>query len=603
MNAPNTLDELIDGLRSGTVSRRAFIRRACGLGLTGAMATALAREAAAQGATPGAATPAASPAAGGAATRSITREEYLAQMKSFYEFIEPGNSGGQVIYVNSSDIGTLNPIIRIDVNALFVIANLFNNLVTQSPVDGSIVPDLADYWETSADGLTYTFHLNKNATWHDGKPVTADDVIFSFAAAMDETGQSPYRADLVASLASTRAIDEHTVELVATRRLAVFLYKTALNISIVPKHIWESTPVANWGASPAATGTDPAQVIGSGPFRFVEWVQGDHATIERNDDYWVPEQTATIDQFIYRVVADQNSAVQSLKAGESDISGLSSSQVESVESNDNLVVKSYDTFGWQMFIPNQDPERGTFGKDKRVRQALMYALDRQLIVDQILNGYGVKADGMQPVITRAYMPDKLTTIYGYDPDKAKALLDEAGWVDTDGDGIREKDGVKFSTEFPFDSGDAQTAQIVTYIQEAWKEIGVDIQPSAIVQSALIEQVLGGDFQLALMGVTWSDEDQGILYRSDAFPEAGGFNVPRYSNPEFDKLNDAQLIEFDDARRMDLIAQANDILNEDVASGLLYFARGVAGFSSALHNFVPNAYGAWWLAPYLWVEPR
>lgn len=570
------------------------------------MAGVLVQTAVAQSATPEGATPEASPAASpvaGAATKSITREEFLANLKTAYKIDAPENKGGQVIYVNSSDMGTLNPIIRSDINALYVIANVFNSLITQSPVDGSIVPDLADYWEVSADGMTYTFHPNKNAAWHDGKPVTSDDVIFSFESTMNEKGNSPYRADLVATLASIKAIDAHTVELVSKKKIAVFLTKTAINVVIMPKHIWETVPVENWGAAPGSTGTDPSKVIGSGPFRFVEWVQGDHATIVRNDAYWVPEQMPTIDRFTYRVVADQNSAIQSLKTGESDICDVPSSQISTLKSDANLVVDTFDTWGWTMFIPNQDPEKGKLCTDKRVRQALMYALDRDLIVNQLLSGSGVKAEGMQPTLSRAYAPEKLTTHYGYDINRAKSLLDAAGWVDTDGDGIREKDGVKFSTDLPYSSGDAVLVQLVIYLQQSWKEIGVDVQPLELTGAPYNDRILGGDFQIAMVGIVWTDEDQGILYRGDATPEKGGFNLPRFSNPEYDKLNDEQLVEFDIKKRMELIEASNNILNENVAAGVLFFTKGATGFGKTLHNFVPNAYGGWWLAPYIWVDPR
>ncbi|MGC4193063.1 MAG: ABC transporter substrate-binding protein [Thermomicrobiales bacterium] len=595
-----------DQRRAGSIDRRTFVHLATAAGMTAGTALALASSAGAQ-ATPGSspgASPAASPMASpaGPMTRSVTRDDYLAQLRDHFAFTEAASTGGEVIYANSSDIETVNPLIRVDTYALFLVQNMFNSLVTQSVIDGTVVPDLADYWETSADFRTVIFHINANATWHDGKPVTADDVLFSFQAAMDASGVSPYRSDLVANLASITAIDEKTVRLDAIAAHAVFLNKTALLVPIMPKHIWESIPVANWGSAPGSTGTDPSQVIGSGPFRFVEWVANDHATMERWDQYWVPEMIPAIDKGTYRVVPDLSTAIQTLKTGESDIVTVPPQQIKDFDGSTDVTVATYDDWSWTLFSPQQDPAVAKFCHQKEVRQALMYALDRDGMVEGILAGNATVAEGLQPIPSRAYAPDRLSTHYTYDVEKAKSLLESAGWVDSDGDGIREKDGVKFSTEFYYDSSDPASDQIVAYLQQAWKEIGVDITPTTLAQSALIEQIVGkNDYQLALFGLSWTEEDQGILYRTDSWPDKGGFNVSRYSNPEFDALNDEQLKEFDDAKRMAIIEESNNILNDDVAVGLMYFNKGAVGFQNRVQNYPPNAFGTFWQLPFVWIN--
>ncbi len=601
MNA-ETLNDMLFDVRRGDLSRRVFLRRAATIGISATSAIALLESVGAQlsspvaspGATP-AASPGASPVATGPATRSISRDEYLAALETTFAFEKPANAGGQVIYVSTIDMKTLNPAIRADVAALFVIGNIFNGLVTQSPIDGSIVPDLADYWEVAADGLTYTFYLNKDATWHDGQPVTAEDVVFTYDSVLDETGLSPVRADFVQVLKSSRAIDAHTVELVATGVSAVFLNKSASLIGIMPKHIWGSIPVAEWGGAPGSTGADVTKVIGSGPFKFVEWVQNDHATIARNDDYWLPNMIPAIDSFTLRVVPDAANALQSLGTGESDIAELPAAQINPFKSgNPDITVDIYDTFRWAFFVPNQDVKKALYFKDVGVRQALMYSLDRQSIVDDLLDGYAVRADGTQPVISKAYAPDKVTTIYDFD--QAKSLMEAAGWIDTDGDGVREKDGVKLSMEFPFNSSDPSATTLVTYLQQAWKEIGLEIQPNGIPQTTLIDRLFANDFQLSLLGITWTDEDQGTFFRTGV-----GFNLSHYSNPEYDKLNDEQLVELDVEKRMALIVEQSNILNDDVALGIMYFSKAATASSPKVHNLKPNAYGSYWSIGYVWVD--
>ncbi|MGC4193064.1 MAG: ABC transporter substrate-binding protein [Thermomicrobiales bacterium] len=599
------LTDLLEQARSGALDRRTFVQRALAAGIGANAAGAMFGAAAAQTASPEAspetspsASPAASPAVDhGAMTKSITREEDLARLQDHFSFEKPAKTGGQAIYVSTVDMKTLNPVIRADVAALFVIGNVFNSLVNISAIDGSNVPDLADYWEVSEDGLRYVFHINENAAWHDGQPVTADDVVFTFDAIVDPSGLCPVQSDFIQVVDSYRAIDTHTVEMIAKLPTAVFLNKSAALVGIMPKHIWESTPITEWPSAPGSTGTDPSKVVGSGPFKFTEWVQGDHATIAKNETYWLPDLVPVLDTYTLHVVADATSAIQTLTTGESDIADLPAPQIDAFKKgNPDMTVDVYDTFRWSFFIPNQDEKNAQFFKEKDVRQALMYALDREAIVTNLLDGYAVVAEGTQPVISRAYAPDSLTTHYTYDVDKAKSLLEAAGWVDSDGDGIREKDGVKMSMEFPYNSSDPTNDTLVPYLQQAWKAVGLDIQPSGMPQSNLIDRVFANDFQLSLLGITWTEEDQGTFFRTGV-----GFNLSHYSNPEYDKLNDEQLVELDDKKRMELLIQQTDILNEDVALGIMYFNKAATASNPRIHNLRPNAYGSTWSISYVWAE--
>ncbi|HVL26175.1 MAG TPA: ABC transporter substrate-binding protein, partial [Thermomicrobiales bacterium] len=172
-----TLAQLTGALRRGEVNRRTFIKQATALGLSAGAAGVLARHTLAQEATPGA-----SPAAGG--TTSITRQEYNTALREAFTFEEPASTGGQIIHVLTTDIRTLNPQLVTDTYSGYITGFVYEYLAGGSPIDGTPVPGLADYWELADDGVTYTFHINENATWHDGNPVTADDVIFSFDSIM-----------------------------------------------------------------------------------------------------------------------------------------------------------------------------------------------------------------------------------------------------------------------------------------------------------------------------------------------------------------------------------------------------------------------------------
>ena len=606
------LDRLVDQLRRGEISRRVFISRAAAFGLSGTAAGLLARQAGAQDASPEpspagspVASPVGSPAASpvaGAAMRSITREEYYAALREEYQFEEPAQTGGRVIHVDTSDVTTVNPTLVVDVYSGLITGFVFEALANTSVIDGTQVPGLADYWDVSADGLTYTFHLAENAMWHDGQPVTADDVIFTFDSVMAEESLSVRRSSLVNALASYRKVDDKTVELVALDRLATFVADTAGQFGIVPKHIWEGIPFAEWGTAPGATGQDPTQVIGSGPFRFVEWVRNDHVTLTRNAEYWDTENTPVIDEFIYRVVADAAAAVQTLRTGEADIVDIPSAQAATIrESNPELNVFEFDTFSFQYYEFNLDESRALPFRDVKVRQALMYALDRDLIVETVFQGLAIRADGSQPVLSVAYAPDRINTIYTYQPERANQLLEEAGWVDSDGDGIRDREGEKFSFEFLYSEGSAVYEQLIPYMQQAWGAVGVEMIPTQLPFSALVDAGESGNFEAAILGFSWGAEgSQGVMYRCDTVPPAG-FNDMRYCNERYDELDARQVRELDPEKRIELLIEQSNIINDDQANSVLVFSKAVVGSQPRLHNFIPNGYGTFWSIPYVWVE--
>jgi len=588
------LSELLAQLHRGDISRRMFLQLATAAGISAGAASIMARSVIAQ------ATPGASPTAG-FDTTSITREQYLAELDEAFPWEQPAGTGGQVIMISTGDIQTLNPNIASDIASSHIHYQTFSRLCFDSPIDGSQRPDLADSWEISDDGLVYTFHLNPNARFHDGEPVTAEDVVYSFDSVLDETSLSVRRSDLLQVVESYQAIDDHTFEMTAKDTFATTLIKSAKLVAIVPKHIWEPIPFADWGNAPGATGEDPAQVVGSGPFRFSEWVQNDHVTIVRNDDYFVPELVPAIDSFTLRITPEASSALQTIVTGESDIAEVPTAQVESIQADaPDLVIDAYDTTKFSYLGFNMDPERSPLFVDIPVRQAMMYALDRELVAEQILMGYSIPANGTQTPLSSAYAPEQTTTIYTYDPELAAQLLDEAGWVMGD-DGIREKDGVRFSFELLFQQGQQAYGQMVPYFQQAWQEIGIEMTPAEMPITTLLDSANARTFDALLLDFVWFvDGDQGSLFRCDALPP-NGFNQVGYCNPEFDRLNDEQLLELDVDRRNQLLIEQSNIVNDEVGIGMLFFDQAIVASSPRLHNYFPNGYGILASLPRVWVE--
>lgn len=537
----------------------------------------------------------ATPEGSGETIRSLTREEFTAELVEAQGFTEAETPGGTFIDSNTADIQTVHPFLAEEAASLGIVSLIYDQLVGGDPRTGQPAPTaLADYWEVAPDGRTYTFYLNKDATWHDGVDVTAADVQFSFDALASPDVGSVYTGSFVESVESWRVIDDDTFEMVAKEPLYTFLYD--LVAYIVPKHIWEDVPYTEWRTDTGATGTDPSRVIGSGPFKFEEWQQGSSVTLVRNDDYY--GKVPYIDSYSM-LIRDQTAAVNALLNGEIDATGLEPADIAAVEGTPGIVISHYPTRGFTYYEFNLNEEVTDRWLDERVRQAFLYALDRESIVNDILLGYAEVAQGTQPVISYAYDPDQIETRYDYDPEKAKSLLADAGWVDGDGDGIVEKDGEPLAFALLYGSGSPTSDQLVAYMQDAWRAIGVEMTPRALEFPALIEATTTNlDWDVALYGFQWDATFiQDIMFGCDQYQV--GFNDMKYCNPDLDAINDEAKRTFDEAARRDLIIQATNIVNDAQPVSVLHFSQAHSAYSDRLQNFFPSTWGT--SLEYVWIR--
>jgi len=593
---PNDLNRALTGHR---IDRRGLVIRAGVLGLSvGALGALAPSRAGAQDATP-------EQASGtGEVIRSMTRDDYHAKLREAFAFEEPQNQGGQVIWSQTADIATVNGLLTADYPTVYVTGFIFEPLVGSSPIDGQIIPALADSYEIAPDGKTYTFHLNKDAKWHDGTDVTAEDLKFTYDVALDEKSPNPRRSTIMQQLESYRVIDADTFEMVSKEPFATFLYDVPFQVFTMPKHIWEGVAPEAWPNDPGSTGQDPARVVGTGPFKFQEWRQGESVTLVRNDAYYDKEFTPVIDEFVMRVLPDPATEVEALKAGEIDlVEVIPAPQVEEVQNTEGLKVDIYPGYSFSYVGLNMDPEKTTLFQDQRVRAALFVAIDKEAIKDNIYLGFGEVARGTQPKLSFAYAPESIEETYSYDPERAKQLLADAGWADTNGDGIVEKDGQDFRFELLTSSGGgAVLDQLLAELQQRWQEIGIEMTPNLMEWSAMQDVTdKTHDFDALLQGFVWDPSgSQGALFRCDSYQ--GGFNNLKYCNEEFDTLDDQQLRELDREKRRELLIEQSKIVWNDLPVLIYRFGVERPGSSVRLHNFFPTGNGGvYWSLPFVWVE--
>jgi len=373
----------------------------------------------------------------------------------------PSAAGGEIIFGVTSDFATTIPTLSRDSTSASAQYLMYDGLFRIDPVELVPIPWLVTDWEVSDDQLTYTFNLRDDVRFHDGEPLTAEDAKFSIEALID-----PYNSSVLLGrlnvITGVEVLDTYTFQVVLEQPYApliTFLANTGAQI--LPKHLLE-------GEDLLATDflNNP---VGTGPFKFKEWAGGDHMTLVANEDYFLGRPR--LDSVVFRIVPDSASLVAALKTGEVDISGIGARDIPQVQGDPHLQVIEMPSDCFYTIGANLSQERF---QDKRVRQAIMYSLPREQMVAELLEGHGYVTDSYILRHSWAYNPDT-QPVYRQNLEKAKELLAEAGWVDTDGDGVVEKDGEPF--KFSLLSYTSITPGYNETIQQSLKDIGIqmDIQ--------------------------------------------------------------------------------------------------------------------------------
>ncbi len=514
------------------------------------------------------------------------------------EFDEPTGSGGLLIEGDISDISTLNPILRSDGYSATVIFIVFESLFKPNPTDLTPVGHLAKEWKVSDDGLTWTIKIRDGVTWHDGEPFTANDVAFSYQLYMNPDTTGPWSGDLNRKIESVTAIDDETVEF--KLKLVNADFQIAIgSLELIAEHIWKDVDPTTLPNDPGSNGTDPSRVVGTGPFIFQEWLVEDRVTCIANENYWGGKPY--LDEWIYRYVGDATAVLQALKVGDIDTGSIVESTVGELDGTE-VGVYNYPTLSFTFYGTNLDPEKSPYFQDVAVRKAMLYALDREALIESIRFGYGTVAVGTMPVLSWAYNPDGIEEElrYEYDPEKAKQLLDEAGWVPGD-DGVRQKDGLRLSFPMQTNAGNEVREQYLTAFQEFWREIGIEMTPQLEPFPAVVERITSTfDFDIFLIGFGWdATPGQETMFACDSYPS--GFNTVRYCNPQVDELLQKALTTLDRDERIEIYTEMQNIFLNDCPIAVLDFPEAITGINNRVHNRVANAVNTRFNAHLWWVE--
>lgn len=481
------------------------------------------------------------------------------------------------------EIDTLNPFTSqflIDIHLTMLEGLIVSNDQNQYiPVLAKAIPTVENGGLVElGDGKTeMTWELQQGVTWHDGVEFTGEDVCYTWQFITAE-GSEVYNRDEYLAISKCEVVDPYTVKMTWDKPFAGY---SKLFESMLPKHIME-------GQDPK-TGDFNRNPVGTGPFTFAEWRSGEYIRVVRNPDYWRGPEFPAIDEIVFTFIPDANTRLNALKAGEYDWGQIQTNQVKDVEGLAGYETLLVSQNSWVHFDFSVKTEHGQkLFSDKAVRQAIFHAIDRNAIAADLMEGTVTVADTVVAPSSPYFNAD--VPKYPFDPEKAKQMLDAAGWT-VGADGIREKDGEKLSFTIMNRAGRADRIAIAQFIQAQLKDVGVDVQFDTQESAAWTGVWRTGEWDAVVGGwILPADPSFTSLFGCDA-----GNNMTGLCSEELDALMEEADTKFELEERKPLLDEAQALLAEEAFSLPLYYNVTPHVVTERLGNFKPSGtnLGSFW----------
>ena len=541
-----------------------------------------------------------------------------------------GRQGGSLTLATISEPLTFNLAISTDASSSGVLGYLFEGLTETSWLTDQVEPALAESWERSEDGLTWTFHLRRDVTWHDGQPFTAHDVEFTFNSII-------YNDDIPASSRpsfhfryldeesgewkespmTVTAPDDYTVQCVLPVPFATFL--RSMGTAIYPKHILENHVEDGTFASTWDIDTDPSEIIGTGPFTIGSYEPGERVVMQRNPNYWLNDDAGNslpyLDEVVHVIVPDLDAELASFMTGESDLHGVLGEELAGLEplqeEGDFTIYRRGPAFGTTFMGFNMNPganadtgeaylapEKLTWFRNVQFRQAVAHSIDKDTIIDEVQHGEGYPQwSSISPAAGDFHNPD--VQRYEYDIDRANEILDGIGWTDTDGNGIREDDdGNEIAFSLVTNGDNSVRAEVGRLLSENMRQIGLKVEYKLVEFGDLVTQLTASyDWEAMLIGFTGgTDPHSGITF----WHSAEGLHLwyPNQPSPateweaEIDELYVKASQELDHETRLGYYHRAQEIAAENVPVIYTTLSERLSAVRNVFGNSTPTLYGLW-----------
>ena len=543
-------------------------------------------------------------------------------LKSTADVGEPVQ-GDSVVVRFEAEPDSLNPLTSVTAVAHYALwgaknSQVYELLLGYNTKDWDVTePLLAEARPTvSADLLTYTINIREGVKWHDGRPFTAEDVLFTYKAAAHPLTDAAAIRSYLTDLADVQ-VDGRTIRFVMSRANVYNERNVVTNIlPIISKHVFDETGLLDGCSYKDIVGpkgkNDPKSKefaerfnkhpanrapVGTGPYKFEKWDSGREIVLSRNTDYW--GQKPYLDKIVYRIITDYPAALTALKAGEIDLQPRLlpiqyKEQTSGPGFDEQFTKGSYSIPTRYQIMWNIDRP---FFKDKQVRQAMTMLIDRQKIIETIRFGLGEVAVSTFHPRSRDFNPN--IKAWPYDPKRAGELLDHAGWKDHDNDGIRDKDGVKFKFEFLVSNSSTLLKQISAVMMEELRKSGIEMVERPIEFALMTQTLKEHRFDAAALGYG-SDLVQDPYESWHSSSTAGGINYGNFKNAASDRMIEQARLEFDNDKRKEIYWRWQELIHEEQPVTFLYYQVEPAAHSKRFQNtqWLPLRPGydlmTWWV---------
>ncbi len=490
-------------------------------------------------------------------------------------------TGGSAVTGTNAEAANINPLLRVDTDGDYLSSWVFDRIVDVDPKTFQPIPWLAESWDVSKDGLTYTFKLRRNVKWHDGKPFTAGDVEFTLKTILSPTYTGPFRsrfiviagarefgAGQIRDLAGVRVVDDATLQIRLSQPLAPFLVTSMRELKPVPRHLVEGQDIAR--------GEWAQKLIGTGPFKLREWVRGDHWTFDVNPDYW--RGRGCLDSIRHQIIPDLNALLVAAETGQVDTVIVPPvTEIPRLKKEHKLDVIDLTSAGIEGIQFNLEHP---ILKDVRVRQAIAHAIDVQAFTRDVLKGVTQTADSV--VVPTVWAYDKSIKLPEYNPDKARKLLAEAGYPKG------------FTVKWSTNSGNLFREQFSTFAQAQLEKVGIKLELVMNEWPIFLKSMEDGRFELATQNIVAGVPDPDVLYF--IFHTGAPGNYFRFSNQIVDQLLDQGRTLTSQASRRDVYLRVERILANQLPIFNAYYRPNPIVKNTKLKGLNPQS-----IDPYFQIE--
>jgi peptide/nickel transport system substrate-binding protein len=484
--------------------------------------------------------------------------------------------GDMIVHGGIGDASNLIPLLASDKPSHDIASLVYNGLVKYDK-NIHIIGDLAESWDISENSLMITFHLRKNVKWHDGHPFTAQDVLYTYKVTIDPKTPTAYSGDFL-KVKKAEVLDDYTFRVSYNKPFAPALI--SWGAAILPKHLLAGKDITR---SPLTR-----HPVGTGPYKFKEWVAGQKIILTSNHDYY--EGRPYVDRHMTRIIPDMATRFLELRSRGIDISGLSPLQYTR-QTEGNLFENNFNKYKHMAFAYTYlgyNLKNPLFA-DKRVRQAISYAINKEEIISGVLLGLGKPVSG--PFKPGTWVYNGNVKIYNFNPQKAKELLREAGWKDVNGDGILEKSGKSFVFELVLGQGNETRQKCAEIIQRQLAEVGITVKIRILEWAAFINDFINKRrFEAVILGWTIPPDPDAydVWHSTKTAPEE--LNFISYRNTEVDKLLERGRSIFDQKERKKCYDRFQEIIAEDQPYTFLFVPDELVIINKRFHGIEPAPMG-------------